>query len=121
MADEFENGRERQEAYPTMDAYCQSRTADQLAQLIYDETHRANVFGTYDASNGQHAQSIIAAAARLSTQNPAIKTWAVLHSGHPAGIYASRDEAEFVSDLDNALCGKVASVSAVTITIDEVA
>lgn len=55
------------------------------------------------------------------TPKPPIKAWAVMHSGYPSVIYSSRDEAEFVSDLDNALCGKVASVSAVTITIDEVA
>jgi hypothetical protein len=77
MPDEFENARERGEAYPTMDAYCQSRTPEQLAQLIYDETHRANVFGTYFGSNGLHSQSIIAAASRLSPAK-SIKAWAVM-------------------------------------------
>jgi hypothetical protein len=122
MSDEFENGRERGEAYPTMDAYCQSRTADQLAQLIYDETYRANVFGTYMGSNGLYSQSIIAAAARLPPAK-SIKAWGLINEAN--GFFcalSSQEQAQSYAGIERDWpSAMIFRIVPVTITIDEVA
>ena len=61
MGDEFETSRERIEAHPTIKGYLASRTADQLAELIWSEMHRGNVFGSYKGTVGDHSRAILAA------------------------------------------------------------
>lgn len=57
--DEFESPRERREAYPTMRAYGDSRTIDQLAILMCVDTYQRNVFGTYPGTVGNHSREIL--------------------------------------------------------------
>lgn len=64
MHDEFEYPRLRVEAHPSIANYLASRTDEQLAALIYDETYRRNVFGTYPGLSGDHSIAIIAEARR---------------------------------------------------------
>ncbi|TPW26840.1 hypothetical protein [Pararhizobium mangrovi] len=71
--DEFEYPRLRIEAYPTMAAYCSSRSDEQLARIIWSDTYRSNVFGSYSGTIGEHANCIIAEAKRraaLSSLSP---------------------------------------------------
>jgi hypothetical protein len=65
MMDEFRCSSQRIEKYLTIYDYLASRDADGLAELIWNDTHRRNVFASYDGTSGDHALAIIKAASRL--------------------------------------------------------
>lgn len=58
-SDEFEWPRHRQEAHPTIESYLATRSEDELAALIWNETYRRNVFGTYRGTVGEHSLAIL--------------------------------------------------------------
>lgn len=65
--DEFRDPASRTEAHPTLAAYLQSRTDDELCAMVWNDAYRHNIFGTYSGYSIDLARDVGAEFARRAT------------------------------------------------------